>query len=116
MTETKPFRQVYEAFRVLPYPDYPHDRELQDWNSHLLTLDGWIAGYASRIASGSMAAAEVPEVSTLVRQVGDLRRKLDEIASRLEEDRQLVEKYRSYVAALHSLISEIGALENQDHA
>ncbi|MEU6291740.1 hypothetical protein [Streptomyces sp. NPDC046988] len=113
MTSASSFPQAYEAFRGLPYPAYPQTEEVQDWNSHLLTLDGWIAGYATRIANGSMSAAEVPEIPDLIRRVEDLLRDLARLTSRVEAEEQLLKQYRSYVAALHRLITEISALADK---
>lgn len=95
---------------VLAYPGRPHTDELRDWGLRLLELDTWIAGYATRIAKGSMAASEVPEVFDLIGQAGDLCSDLDRLAPRLTNESPLVEEYRSYAAALHRLVTEIGVL------
>lgn len=110
MTSRESFHQAYEAFRELPYPDYPQTEELRGWNSYLLTLDGWIAGYATQIENGTMTAAEVPAVDDLISKVDSLRRDLDALGSQIGAEKQLLRQYRFYVSALHRLIVEISAL------
>ncbi|MBA2806982.1 hypothetical protein E0500_005865 [Streptomyces sp. KM273126] len=110
MTRESELSEAYEAFMALPYPDYPQTEVLRDWNSRLLTLDGWIAGYASRVEGGSMEADAVPGVDDLISQVDSLRRDLDSFGSQVAAEGPLLEEYRSYVAALHRLITEIGIL------
>ncbi|MFF4955508.1 hypothetical protein [Streptomyces sp. NPDC001222] len=111
MTETAAeFRAAFEAFRAMPYPDYPRLEELRDWNSRLLELDGHIAGYATRVYDGRLGAAEVPDVDALVLEVETLRQDLDAITPEGEDDAGLVSDYRSYTDALERVVRLLGSL------
>lgn len=110
MTEPTEFREALEAFRAMPYPDYPRQADLQEWNSLLLDLDGHIAGYAVQVGSGRMKASEVPDLDSLVLKVESLRRGLGEIRSEQQEDADLLDDYRIYAAAFERLVQELASL------
>ena len=98
----------------MSYPDYPQAEELRDWNSELLTLDGYIAGYATRIKDGSIKAGAVPDLDGLISQVDALRRDLDSLNSRVKVEGWLLEEYRSYISALYRLVVEIGSMVDSE--
>lgn len=93
----------------MPYLYYPHTEELRDWNSRLLTLDGYVAGYATCIESGRMRAGQVPGIDVLILEVESLRRMLDSPQFKSGQENGLLSDYRSYVSALEWLVREIGA-------
>src|SRR4051812_11762355 len=98
MTEPSEFESAFTDFRAMSYPSYPQLAELQDWNSRLLTFDGHVAGYASRVHSGRMRAQEVPKLAELILEVESLRTSLEAIEPISAQDYQLVDDYRIYVA------------------
>lgn len=114
MTDSSDFRHAFMVFRSVPYPAYPQLLELQDWNSLLLTIDGHIAGYASKVHDGRMRAQDVPNLDQLILEVSSLGSSLDQIEPVTDEDRQSISDYRSYVAALGRMVSELGGLADQE--
>jgi hypothetical protein len=110
MTDRTELREAYRIFRAMPYPDHPRTEALRDWNSGLLTLDGHIAGYAGRVAEGSLAPREVPEADSLAQEVGTFGQELEDLRPSLPEEADLVDEYRTYVAALHRVIRALAAL------
>ncbi|MEV7127673.1 hypothetical protein [Streptomyces sp. NPDC093260] len=111
MTETAAgFRAAFEAFRALPYPDYPREEALRDWNSRLLDLDGYVAGYATRVYDGRIGAAEVPDTGALVVEAETLRRDLDSVTPHGADEAGLVSDYRAYAEALERMVRLLAAL------
>lgn len=114
MTESSEFESAFADFRAMLYPSYPELAELQDWNSRLLTFDGHIAGYASRVHSGRMRAQDIPKLSELILEVESLRTSLEAIEPISDQDSQLIDAYRTYVAALEHLMLELGKLASRE--
>lgn len=94
----------------MPYPEYPSEKALQDWNSDLLTVDGYIAGYASQVCEGILHPIDVPDVDGLAREVDLLRRKLERLSSKLDQDSVLISDYRDYLSSLTNVIRELRIL------
>ncbi|MFF4468382.1 hypothetical protein ACFYZ3_02370 [Streptomyces sp. NPDC001599] len=113
MTDSTAFREAFQEFRAMPYPDHPRMERLRDWNSLLLDLDGHVAGYATRVNDGRLAAWEVPDVDSLVLDAESLRRDLGDIRPEREEDAGLLDAYRTYVAALERLVRELASLAHR---
>lgn len=109
MTDTE-FERAYTAFMELPYPDYPQSDELRDWNSLLLTLDGYLAGYAYQVHAGHLRAAAIPELEHLVREVGSLRVRLDAIHPATEVDSRLIGDFLVYMEALHRMMRALAGI------
>ncbi|MFF4232821.1 hypothetical protein [Streptomyces sp. NPDC001820] len=114
MTRKSDSLEALEAFRSLRYPDYPRTEELRDWNSHLLTLDGHIAGYAIRVGEGTLDVREVQDLESLVLAVENLARSLEDIRPQSQEDTDLLKDYRHYMAALERLIHELASLAHRE--
>lgn len=110
MTDQIEFQRIFNEFRRIDYPDYPAFRELQDWNSHLLTLDAHVAGYASQICSGLMKARDVPELGRLVKKAASLKKALVEVRAVSERDLGQIREYRDYILALESVLTGMRVL------
>jgi hypothetical protein len=110
------FERAFVVFRAAPYPDYPQEEELQEWNSGLLTIDGHIAGYATRVHRGSLHAREIPDLDKLALRVRELRGSLEAVPSASEQGRQLIGEYRTYIAALDVMVQELARLARQEPA
>lgn len=115
-SDSDSFLEAFREFRALPYPDYPQTEELRDWNSRLLTLDGWIAGYATQIESNSLAPIEIPDLPGLMGLVTELYDDLDRLRLQAKAEVQLVEQYQLYMNALRRLVVEIDSLRQQNGA
>jgi hypothetical protein len=113
MTDIGNFKRAYAAFRSAVYPDYPRWTQLKDLSSELLTIDGHIAGYASRVYAGSLPAGDVPDLDGLVRDVKSLRLSLESLQPETEQQAKLLNGYRTYVSALDSLMTELSLLARE---
>ncbi|MFC8711147.1 hypothetical protein ACFUCQ_14715 [Streptomyces sp. NPDC057197] len=111
MTDTAAgFRAAFDAFRALPYPALPRGEELRDWNSRLLDLDGYVAGYAARVRDGRIGAAEVPGTGALLLEAETLRRDLDALGPQEGDDAEPVDDYRAYLGALERMVRLLALL------
>ncbi|WP_158679329.1 hypothetical protein [Streptomyces sp. Tu 6176] len=111
MTDTMAeFRAAFDAFRALPYPALPRGEELRDWNSRLLDLDGYAAGYAARVRDGRIGAAEVPGTDALLLEAETLRRDLDALGPQRGGDAELVDDYRAYIGTLERMVRLLALL------
>ncbi|GAB2837027.1 hypothetical protein GCM10027176_46770 [Actinoallomurus bryophytorum] len=110
MTNTSAFGRAWLAFRAMPYPDYPLLEELKDWNSELLTIDGDIAGWASRVYSRDISPREISDLDEIIVKVDELRRSLNFVHPKTTQDVQLVGEYRTYVEALFLVVEELKRL------
>ncbi|MFI6689215.1 hypothetical protein [Streptomyces sp. NPDC050485] len=88
-------------------------QELSDWGSSLLAVDGYIAGYAIRVESGSLDPREISDIDPLVLEVESLRRSLEDIRPQTREYIAPLEEFRCYIVALEALIHALALLADE---